>query len=242
MYVDAKDRGIFPHLLKKGVYEKHQTELFKKLIKRGMVVVDIGANIGYHTLIASKLVGETGKVYAFEPELNNYTLLLNNIKINGCNNITPIQKAISNKKGKIKLFIENVNLGGHSFSESNILYTEKPGFKEVETITLDDFFENLMRYDKIDIIKMDVQGAEGLIIEGARKILSIKMLKIIMEFWPYGLESVGTDPSKLLSTLQNYGFKMKVINGINQYIPPIKIIKICKKYDSNCHIDLLLEK
>ena len=88
-----------------GVNEKYETELFKKMVQDGMVVVDIGANIGYYTLIAAKLVGNKGIVYAFEPEPSNYELLCQNIAINGYTNVVPIEKAVSKTSGKTKLYV-----------------------------------------------------------------------------------------------------------------------------------------
>ncbi|MEE9200225.1 MAG: FkbM family methyltransferase, partial [Candidatus Brocadiales bacterium] len=153
MYVDGKDEGIVPYLLMQGVYDKRLTKLFKKLIKPGMIVVDVGANIGYYTLIVAKLTGNDGRVYAFEPEPNNYRLLVKNIEMNGYTNITPIQKALSNKHGKTKLFADKVNLGQLSFSEDNTVV--KAGFVDVETTTLDDFFESVVKDNKVDLVKID---------------------------------------------------------------------------------------
>ena len=73
-----------------------------------MTVVDIGANYGSYTLIASTLVGNDGKVYAFEPELGNYDILVKNIEMNGCTNVTPIRKAVSNKQGKVRLYVDKI--------------------------------------------------------------------------------------------------------------------------------------
>jgi len=246
MFVNTEDEGIVPPLLIQGVYEKCETELFKKLIKPGMVVMDAGANIGYYTLIAAKLVGNNGRVYAFEPDPNNYKLLVKNIKTNGYTNIIPIQKALSNKNKKIKLFVDKVAWGNQSFSENNV--PGKAGFVKVRTITLDDFSENVVNDKKIDLIKMDTQGAEGLIIEGAKKILrnSKSSLKITMEFWPYGLKNVGTDPLKLLRKLKSYGFKIKLIDEINECISDIEIMKIfeiCENENAGRgFVNLLLEK
>ena len=245
MYVNTQEKGVVPSLLMNGVYEKYVTYLFKKIIKQGMIVVDIGANIGYYTLISAKLVGNKGKVYAFEPEPNNFEFLVKNVEINKYTNVITIQKAISNKHGKIELFVDKVNWGAASFSENNI-QIQKGGIVEVEAVTLDEFFENVVRDDKVDFIKIDTQGAEELIVEGAEKVFKNNNLKIIMEFWPYGLKNVGTDPLKFLHKLQNYSFKIKYIDEINQCIKPIKIMKIIEicetTKDGKGFVDLLLQK
>lgn len=120
MYVDAIDLGIVPHLLADGVYERYQTELFKQIIRPGMVVIDIGANFGYYTLLAARLLHNKGSVIAFEPDPRNYELLLNNVRVNGYTNVIAIKKAVSNKNGKLRLFIDGLNLGAHSLSEKNV--------------------------------------------------------------------------------------------------------------------------
>jgi len=244
MYVDCRDKGVTPFLLTKGVYEKYETALFKELIKPGMVVIDIGANIGYYSLIAAKLLGSKGKVYAFEPEPRNYNLLVKNVKINSYNNIIPIQKAVSNKQGKAKLFTDKDNLGNPSFSEDNI--SEKEGVVDVTTVTLDKFFENLATYNNIFLFKIDAQGAEGLILEGAENLLKNNNLIIIMEFWPYGLKNLGTNPKKLLNKLYEYGFIIKHIDEQNQCLKLIdieKLIDICQSAkQGKASANILLEK
>lgn len=98
MFLDSKDSL---GLSLKGVHEEFETELVKRMIKRGDVVLDIGANIGYYTLIFAKIVGEDGKVFAFEPDPTNFALLKRNVEINGYKNILLVQKAVSNKSGKL---------------------------------------------------------------------------------------------------------------------------------------------
>jgi FkbM family methyltransferase len=241
MYVNANlgYGGLGPILLIHGVYEGYETELFKRLVKPGMVVVDIGANIGYYSLIAAKSVGRYGSVYAFEPEPNNYDLLLKSIEINGYDNVIPVHKAVSNKQGRVKLFVDKVSPVHPSLSEVNIDY--KAGFVEVEAITLDSFFDDFVKDSRVDLIKMDTQGAEGLVIEGADKILTSNNLKILMEFWPYGLSNLGTDPLNLLNTLRNYGFKLKLLDGTD--IDVAKIINMCNgTSDGRGYVNLFLEK
>jgi FkbM family methyltransferase len=244
LYVNAKDEGVVPSLLFCGFYEKTQTELWKKIIKPGMVVVDIGANFGYYTLIAAKLIKNRGKVYAFEPEPHNYRILVKNIKLNNYTSIIPTREAVSNKRGKIKLFTDENNLGKHSFLENNVL--EKTGFIEVETLSLDNFFREMAQDNTVDVIKIDTEGAEGLIIHGARRILKSKDIKIIMEFCPYLIRDTGIDPLKLLHQLRNYGFNIKYIDEIKQCVNPIRIMKIldiCEnEKNGKGNVNLFLEK
>lgn len=249
MYVNTDDKGIVPLLLIDGTIEKYSTDLFKKMVKEGMVVVDIGANIGYYSLIAARLVGSSGMVYAFEPELTTYDLLCKNIELNKYSNVIPIQKAASNKNGKRGLWCDKINFASPSFSRDNVLVfsrdkvLENDSFVEVETVTLDDFFRNTVQNSRVDIVKIDAEGAEELIINGAKQTLESNNLKIIMEFWPLALRNLGTDPLELLHKLQEYGFKIMFINEVKQVLQPIEeIIRFCGREWIPGGFNLLLEK
>jgi len=152
MFLDSKDSLC---LSINGVYEPFETELVKKEIKKGDVVLDLGANIGYYTLIFGKLVGKRGKVFAFEPDPTNFSLLKKNVEMNGYKNVELVQKAVSNKTGKIKLYLCEDNKGDHR------IYNSHDGRQsiEIEAIRLDDYFKNYN--GAVDFIKMDIQGAEG---------------------------------------------------------------------------------
>jgi FkbM family methyltransferase len=245
MYVNSRDKAIVHSLITKGIWEEFETELISKLIKPGDTVVDIGANIGYYTLIAAKTVGNDGRVYSFEPEPNNYELLVKNVKINDYTNAITVQKALSNKRGKLTLFMDKTNFGAHSLSQKNII-SQKGGFVTVETTTLDDFFGNFEKDSKIDFIKMDAEGAEGLIVEGAQGILKQNKIKILMEFWVYGLKNLGTDPSELLHDLQDRGFKIKLIDDKKRCLRQTEIkdiVQMCQNTSKGMvEINLLLEK
>jgi len=253
MYVNPNDRGIAPMLLMDGVIEQYETEVFKKMVKKDMVVVDIGANIGYYSLIAAKLVGRNGIVYAFEPEPTTYELLCRNIEINNYANIIPVNKAVSNKQGKIEFWVDKAGVAISSFAKDNVLafskcpvdkLSQKPISLMVDEITMDEFFKRLLY--KVDFIKIDTQGAEGLILQGAEEILkSNRVMKITMEFWPEGLMKLGTDPLNLLLKMQKYGFKMKLINEDRQaleLIEPIEFCRVIGQKSGHQEFNLLLEK
>lgn len=245
MFVNTQDKVIVPSLIIYGVWEKFETDLFYKIVKPGDVVVDVGANIGYYTLIAAGLVGKEGKVYAFEPEPSNYKLLTKNVGINSFRNVTAIQKAISDDNGKIRLYLDKVNLGAPSFSEENI-FIERGSYVDVETISLDEFFENRKKEEKFNFIKIDAEGAEGLIVNGAKNILQENNPKILMEFWPYGQKNIGTDPMKLLNTLMDYGYGMRLVDDEKQSLINIEvdeILNICEQTENGMgHVNLLFEK
>jgi FkbM family methyltransferase len=235
MYVDSRDTGVAPFLLEWGFYEKYETAIFESVVRKGMVVVDIGANIGYYTLLASHLVGEEGKVFAFEPDPSNYDLLLRNIEINNCTNIIPVRKAISSKSGRMKLFLDKSNLGGHSLQEANV---ESNEFVTVDIVRLDDFFRN-MSY-KIDVIKMDVQGSEMNVLEGMASIVNRNdNLKILTEFWPTGLQNAGSSPLGFLKKLVEYGF---VPYRIDQNITSIDICHLSSISHYGGAVSLFCEK
>jgi FkbM family methyltransferase len=177
----------------KGIFEQEETELFRKIVKEGDVVVDVGANIGYYTLLASKLVGKEGRVYAFEPEPENYSFLLKNLKINNVSNVIALQKAVSNKGGTVKLYLCEHNPGGHS-----IVFARKR-FIQVESLTLDEFFKE---NPKVDVVKLDIEGGEMLALLGMKSIINRNAsIKIFMEFWPRAFKMSGYSPEDLINYL-----------------------------------------
>jgi len=224
IYVDSRDTGVAPFLLKWGIHEKYETMLFKKLIKKGMVVVDIGANFGYYTLLAARLVGDEGKVFAFEPDPYNYSLLAKNIGANGYNNVIPVQKAILHKSGKMKLFLDKNNLGAHSLSEP--IPSNKGGSILVEVISLDEFFKD--KDYTIDVIKMDVEGSEMKVLQGMTNLINKNdNLKIITEFWPIGLRKSGSSPTEFLNKLKEYGFTLYQIGRSLEPIDINHVLRMC---------------
>ena len=186
------------------IYEPFEIELVRHLVKKGDTAVDIGAMIGCYTLVFAKLVGENGKVFAFEPEPENYKILQKNIWMNGYKNTRIVQMAVSDTDGEMKLYVANGNLGMHTLGKRKD-WTKWKEIK-VETIRLDSYFE---KYDrKIDFIKMDIQGAEGLALKGMEKILQKnEQVKIIMEFSQPELTGLG-DPKECLRLLIKYGFNI----------------------------------
>jgi len=220
MYVDPRDMAIPRQLITYGHYEKYEAELFKKLVKRGDVVVDIGAHIGHYTLIAADLVGEDGKVFAFEPAPDNYAFLVKNVEVNGYNNVTTVQKAVSNKGGTTKLLLNPHDTGQHAIYNG---YDDRNSLV-IETVTLDDFFKD--KENRIDIIKMDVEGAEMLVLQGMSEILKRNNdLKIFTEFSPTMLRRAGSSPEEYLKQLMSSGFKLFYINEKSETLEPIDIDK-----------------
>jgi FkbM family methyltransferase len=235
MHVDSRDTGIAPFLLVWGLYEKYETKLFKKLIKKGMVVVDVGANIGYYTLLAARCVGEEGKVFAFEPDPYNYSLLCKNIEVNGYRNVIPLRKAVFSKSGKMKMFLDKSNLGGHSLSEANV---DKDTSIMIEVTSLDDYFKNTDY--KIDVIKVDVQGSEMEVLEGMTNIINQNdNLKIITEFWPIGIRNSGSSPRGFLNRLVESGF---LLYQIGQYLEAVNINNLLKMCNGKKFTTLLCKK
>ncbi|KKR75677.1 MAG: Ata11 protein, partial [Parcubacteria group bacterium GW2011_GWE2_40_8] len=145
-----------------SLYEKDTTVLFRKIIKPDMIIVDIGAHIGYYSRIFSKLTKEGGVVYAFEPDHDNYKLLKLNTK--NLKNIRIFNEALSDKTGSISFYKSN-NTGYHSLVTQNSV-------KEVATVptqTLDNFIQE-NRVAKIDLIKIDVEGGEPVVFDGCKNI------------------------------------------------------------------------
>lgn len=195
-----------------GVYawESFMTKLVKEIIKKGDIVLDLGANIGYYTLIFAKLVGNDGQVIAFEPSPDNFALLKKNIEINGYKNVILEQKAISNKTERTRLYLSEPPR--HTIHNSTIynLHKDHKSIK-IESIRLDNYFKTYNK--KVNFVKMDIEGAEYVAIQGMSNLLKEnKNVKIVTEFNPFVLKEFGVEPVEYLKLLLAHGFKLYNIN------------------------------
>ncbi|HLL16136.1 MAG TPA: FkbM family methyltransferase [Pyrinomonadaceae bacterium] len=233
MFLDAADSLS---LSVNGAYEPFETELMHSLVKPGDTVLDIGANIGYYTLILARLVGERGKVYAFEPDPTNYELLKRNIALNGYKNVVPVMKATSNKNGTLRLYLCRDNKAMHRVYDSQ--YCD--GFIEIEAVRLDDYFAG--REEKIDFIKIDIEGAEYAALEGMATLLGKSRRAILVtEYTPIAIKEFGIEPQEYLRLLMDFGFKFERIDEEHKRIEPTDINRLVETYtpDKEYVINLL---
>jgi len=205
MYVDADDRGLGQALLL-GVFEPFQTVLFTDSLRESATVVDVGANIGYYSLLAARRVGDRGRVFAMEPNPETYSMLLQNIKINDYRNVIPLQICVSNCRGKAQFHLDRAIPGESALSLCG--GQEDPDAIAVETSTLDEILGD----DGVDVLKIDVEGAEGLVLLGGQSLLRRTQPTIFMEFVPRRLAKMGTRPGDVLAFLKGCGYSFLVIN------------------------------
>ena len=168
---------------------------------------DIGANIGYFTCLLAKLVGEDGKVFAFEPDPRNLKLLKRNIQENDYKNVIIIDKAASDVNGPCTLYSAQKKFGANRIFESKKTQTQDFIPIKSETICLDDYFKKQDLLKKIDFIKIDIEGSEFRAFNGMKKILELNNnLKIFTEIAPSLLEDAGSSEKQILDFLQEHEF------------------------------------
>jgi len=187
-----------------GEYEPETTHFFEGLLRPGMVTVDLGAGIGYYSLIFARKVGDTGRVYAFEPQPSNCTVFRQSIHANGYDNIvTIVEKCVSDRPGLVTLHFTEAGDEGASLYESK----EVSGRQlVVEAVTLDKFFES-EGWPKVHVMKMDIEGAEKAALEGMRVLVAKNpSLKLVIEFNYKVQAAVGISPTEYFDTLIELGF------------------------------------
>lgn len=192
-----------------GRLEVPEPELTAEFIKRvgpGMTVLDLGANLGYYTILAGRLVGGSGQVLAFEPELENISLLLRNIRANRLANIMVYPYAVATSIGYSELRLGSTS-GTHSIAVS------PEGSKiqrRIVTIGLDEFLDPSIHPD---VIKMDIEGAEVLALKGMRRVLAGERLKtLFVECEPAILSTLGLSVSDLIGHIKPYGFDCRFVD------------------------------
>jgi FkbM family methyltransferase len=218
--VHAKfDRYISREIARTGEWESFETELVHRFLRPGDVFVDIGANIGWYSIVAASAIGATGRVYAFEPEKGNFDVARHNFSLNGLTNITLEQLAIADGPGFLPVYLSPDNQGDHR------LYGWK-GAKisdRVKVVSLGGYFAD--RPDRIRLLKSDAQGSEGKIFAGIPDDFARDrdIAGFIIEYWPAGLIAAGSNPDAFLARLAALGLECFVIQEPFRALDPIAL-------------------
>jgi FkbM family methyltransferase len=187
-----------------AVRENWKPELacLERFVSPGSVVVDAGACLGIYTIAAGKLVGESGRVLSFEPGVESFPVLERNIKLNCLRNIRAFRMALSNSEGKARLYHNVYSITCHSLGADPQL---SDGFEEVATTTIDRVLEQ-EGIDRVDFLKMDVEGSEELVLRGARSLLRRARPVILFEINPKAIEQLGLTKYGTWNILDGLGY------------------------------------
>ena len=236
-------KGLALSISHYGTYEESEAKIMEEKIKVGNIVVDVGANIGLHTLNMARIVGNTGRVFAFEPDPSNFEILEKNVKINNYQNIILEQKAVGDKHGRTTLY-QSDHPGMHRIFPQT---KQAKGQVQVKLTSLDKYFIDSNLVDKINFIKIDVEGLEFSVLKGMKNILkNNKKIKILFEFMPKNTMEAGFTPIELLNYLTSYDFKLFCIDESTKKLLHVsnneEVLKLCSSTNNTISRNLLCEK
>jgi FkbM family methyltransferase len=223
-----KTEHIQKLIIQYGFWEKWITDVFLSLVKPGMTVLDIGASCGYYSLLAAMNVGPYGKVHAFEPNPSHHDNFMKSIEINGFKHVELHKVALTNTNGETTLYVPGT--GGASIYNPGI-----PGTVEVKikTVVFSEYFPK----QKVDVIKIDIDGSEPLIMDGLFQLIdSNDEMEIIMEYCPFMWIGSGYQPLPILQKFAERGFSFHIIGYDSTLIPTT--VEQLAMYSKQEHLDL----
>jgi FkbM family methyltransferase len=237
--LQADDAFITPYLVRDKVWEAGETANLAEYLQPGMTFVDIGAHVGYFSVLAARIVGPDGRVYAFEPAPRNYELLLANVWLNGLRNTVCFPWAIADAMAIVDLHLSPTNTGDNRIDAGEAGWEAIP----VRAAALDAIGAIV---ETVHVVKIDVQGAEDRAIRGMEGLLAASpSVKVSAEFWPYGIRRSGGDPRGVLDYYRGLGFTVRVQNADVRGVKTLtdeEIFDLCREKDGQAFVTLLLER
>jgi len=201
------------HIHEQHCWEIHETNALLELMKPGQSFIDIGANIGYYTVIAAARLGDSGQVFSFEPDPENYALLTQNIEQNHFKNVQAFNLGLSNQDCSLPIFCSEENRGDHRLFETE---AHQQG-NMIQLVKADEFFmDRYGQYPTVHCIKIDTQGYEYSIVDGLKKTIAANQahLNMVVEFWPWGLRQNQSSAKALLALLDQYSLQIHIMDHI----------------------------
>jgi len=200
MYIDLRE-PVASLSKKVGNYERPVQQFYRERVDTGMTIADVGTNKGYFLFLGANHVGPDGAVHGFEPESRNYHAVSEMIRRNGAENVSVTQAAVSDECGQARLFFGDG-------PGRNTLYGDSDDGETVEQTTLDDEFEP----GDLDFIKIDIEGAEWVALQGGRQLLSgSDTLQVLCEVHPDNLQKQDVDPADVVELLRECGMEVSLL-------------------------------
>ncbi len=207
-----QDDAVVSGALSLGIYEHAMTRTFLDRLRPGTTFVDIGANLGYYTVLAC---GKVGRVVAFEPSAENAALLRRNVEANDAKNVTVVPSGVGDAVETRRLTLDADNKGKHSLIDGG-------GTGEEVSLTTVDRALSDLGVDRVDLIKMDIEGWEAHAFAGMQETLRRDRPAIFFEYAPARIRQAGRDPFAMLRSLGKLGYALFVIDERTAELIPVK--------------------
>jgi FkbM family methyltransferase len=204
--IDApRHRGLAGEVARMGGYELETTAICHALLRPGMVAIDVGANVGYFTVLFADIVGPQGRVFSFEPCRSTCTILRHNVAKNGFRHVHIVHAAVTHTTGKIQLFY-STSEERHSIGRSE---STTEAAETVVAWTLDAYVDQFA-LSRLDLLKIDVEGADLDVLRGARTLLAKHRPYVIVEASEMS-STFGYEPKALSEFLEQAGYRMLAV-------------------------------
>jgi FkbM family methyltransferase len=188
----------------KAYTDRAERQLLRKILSRGAVAVDAGANIGVYSEFLSRCVGPHGVVHSFEPSPENFVRLRTATRT--LPNVRSFAAGVGEHTRETMLYLsDKLNVDHRAYASCG----DMRHAVQVRMVALDDHFKP---GERVDLLKLDIQGYELHALQGAKRVMNEnREIKLLLEFWPYGLEQAGANRTELIEILEGYGMDIMVV-------------------------------
>lgn len=236
LYAPTLDRFVVAMMQRFVPAESFELRLWKYLCKPGYVVLDVGSNMGLYAFVAASRVGARGRVWAFEADPVNVWAIQKGVAANGYDNTTVVAAAVTDYVGTISFSVREEHRGDGQIVSDD----ENRHRLDVPATTLDAALGDKVT---VDLIKLDIQGAEVLAVKGMERILEASQrLKVISEFWPEGIIRCGSDANTFLGHWQEKGFAIALIDEKEQKLLYLSKDELIRRAYRERYVNIFLER
>lgn len=224
-------RDLLQRQMYLGLYEQPETRLVQAVLGSGDVFLDVGANVGYYSLLAAQIVGAGGQVHAFEPMPQNGAALRHTVRENGITNIVVNQVAVGAGPGSLDLFVSDQQIGNSGWA-SVVPSGRRAKMVTVERVAIDDYLTS-RSIGRVNLVKLDIEGGELDAFRGMRSLLALPDAPdLLFEVNPDLLERLGSDSRDLTRTISEQGYALYRVElpGLKPVEPDQKIARLANLF------------